>query len=233
MEDYTYDLAAKPAADPRRAHARGLPVDRLGQAIVRDPPAVDRRRGGSGSAGFRRRHRPRDRRRAARPRRPLPLAGERDRGRRAAAAAAEATGRARALAAEARLCDRVRGVACRGRPPPHGLHERARYRSDRRLREIAGVELLRDRRATRRCATSATSCAGIRRITAWRRASEPRGGGSSWPGPQPGYRDRAICRYKRLQLSGGMRHRAQITTTTTPAQPTRGDRAPVHAKPAR
>ena len=28
MEDYTYHLGPGPAADPRRAHARGLPVDR-------------------------------------------------------------------------------------------------------------------------------------------------------------------------------------------------------------
>ena len=45
MEDYTYHLAPAGAEDPRRAHARGLPDDRRRTALVRDPPALDRRHG--------------------------------------------------------------------------------------------------------------------------------------------------------------------------------------------
>ena len=41
----------------RRPHARGLPLDRRRAAVVRDPPAVDRRPGGPGAAGVRRRAR--------------------------------------------------------------------------------------------------------------------------------------------------------------------------------
>ena len=44
---------------PRRAHARGLPVDRRRAAVVRDPPAVDRRPSGPGPARVRRRARAR------------------------------------------------------------------------------------------------------------------------------------------------------------------------------
>jgi L-arabinose isomerase len=44
MEDYTYHLARR-AEGARRAHARGLPVDRGRAAVVRDPSAVDRRQG--------------------------------------------------------------------------------------------------------------------------------------------------------------------------------------------
>ena len=50
MEDYTYDLAPAGREGARRAHARGLPVDRRGTALVRDPSALDRRQGRSGAA---------------------------------------------------------------------------------------------------------------------------------------------------------------------------------------
>ena len=43
MEDYTYHLAPG-AGSPRRPHARSLPLDRGGQAELRDPPARDRRK---------------------------------------------------------------------------------------------------------------------------------------------------------------------------------------------
>ena len=41
----------------RRAHARGLPVDRGREAVVRDPPALDRRQAGPGTARVHRRAR--------------------------------------------------------------------------------------------------------------------------------------------------------------------------------
>ncbi len=49
MEDYTYDLAPEGQTRARGAHARGLPVDRGTAAVVRDPPALDRRQGRSGA----------------------------------------------------------------------------------------------------------------------------------------------------------------------------------------
>ncbi len=72
MEDYTYHLAPGGPEGPRRPHARGLPVDRRRPAVVRDPPAVDRRQGGSGAPRLHRRSRAGGRRRPARPRRPVP-----------------------------------------------------------------------------------------------------------------------------------------------------------------
>ena len=50
MEDYTYHLAPDESQGARRAHARGVPVDRRRSAVLRDPPALDRRQGGSGAA---------------------------------------------------------------------------------------------------------------------------------------------------------------------------------------
>ena len=47
MEDYTYDLEPGRAAGAGRAYARDLPVDRRRDAVVRDPPALDRRPRGS------------------------------------------------------------------------------------------------------------------------------------------------------------------------------------------
>ena len=91
--------------DPRRAHARGLPVHRGGTAEARDPPARDRRPGGPGPAGLRRRGRPGRRPRHRRPGRPVPLRGQRDRRRTSRRAAAPAAGRARGLAAAARSPD--------------------------------------------------------------------------------------------------------------------------------
>ena len=54
MEDYTYHLDPEQPSRPRLAHARGLPVHRRGQAVARDPSAVDRRQGGPGAARVRR-----------------------------------------------------------------------------------------------------------------------------------------------------------------------------------
>ena len=90
--------------DPRRAHARGVPLDRDGQAEPGDPPARHRRPRGPGAAGLRRRPGPG---RRARPRRPggaVPLRGQ-HRGRRAPGrAAAEPAGRPRRVAAGSRTC---------------------------------------------------------------------------------------------------------------------------------
>ena len=59
MEDYTYHLGDPVPEVLGRAHARGLPVDRRRPAVVRDPPAVDRRPRRPGAAGVRRRARAR------------------------------------------------------------------------------------------------------------------------------------------------------------------------------
>ena len=47
MEDYTYHLGPGGGPGPRLAHARGLSVDRDGQALARNSSAGDRRQGGS------------------------------------------------------------------------------------------------------------------------------------------------------------------------------------------
>ena len=66
MEDYTYHLGPGPQRDPRRPHARGLPVaSPTAHADRRDPPARHRRPGGPGAPGVRRRPGPGARRRPA------------------------------------------------------------------------------------------------------------------------------------------------------------------------
>ena len=149
----------------RRAHARGVSVDRRRPAVVRDPPAVDRREerprpaGVHGGAGAGVRRQP------GRSRRPLPPGRERGRGGHAPARPPEAAGRAGALAAEAEPGDRRGRVARRRRGPPHGALLRPRDRGpggpggDRR----PGAD--RHRRGDTRCATSPTSCAGTRPTT--------------------------------------------------------------------
>ena len=80
MEDYTYHLDARRRADPRRAHARGLPVDRRRRRPrLRDPPAGHRRPRGPGPPGLRRRARRRRRARPVRPGRPVPAGRQRGR----------------------------------------------------------------------------------------------------------------------------------------------------------
>ena len=66
----------------RGAHAGGLSVDRRREALVRDPPALDRRQGRSGAARVHGGTRPGGARGAARPRRPLPARPQRGRARR-------------------------------------------------------------------------------------------------------------------------------------------------------
>ena len=123
-----------------RAHARGLPVDRRGTALVRDPPALDRRQGRPGAARLHGGARPGGRRRDARPRRPLPARAERGRARRAGGGPPPAAGGAGAVEAEAGLLHRRRGVASRRRPasqcPVPGDRQRGvrRPRGDRRDR---------------------------------------------------------------------------------------------------
>ena len=112
--------------DPRRAHARGLPVHRRGTAEAGDPPARHRRSGRPGPAGLRRRARPGRRPRHRRPGRPVPLRGQRDRRRTSRRAAAPAAGRARGLAAAARPPDLHGGLADGRRTAPHRAVDRPR-----------------------------------------------------------------------------------------------------------
>ena len=167
MEDYTYDLAPGGADGARRAHARGLPVDRRGTAVVRDPPALDRRQGRPGAARLHGR---------ARARRSSPRCST------SATASGSSLNEVERRAAAGADC---RGCRWRGRcgsrsptspPPPRrgcapaarttpssaaaiGTEAFARPRRDRRDRAA------RDRRARPGSATSRTSCAGTRRTT--------------------------------------------------------------------
>ncbi len=130
-------------ADPRRAHARDLPVARRRQAVaarsIRSRSAAGRIRCGSCStpppgpasssrcstsataSGW-----SSTRSRSSRPPQPLP----------------KLPVGARGLAARAGLRDRRRGLADGGRAAPHRVSTARRRRGDRRLRRIAGIELL-------------------------------------------------------------------------------------------
>ena len=86
-----------PTEGPRGPHARGLPVDRGRDAVVRDPSAVDRPPVGPGPPRLHRPSRLGRRRRPARSRRPVPTRPQRGRGGQAARRPAAPPGRPRAL----------------------------------------------------------------------------------------------------------------------------------------
>ena len=165
MEDYTYHLGDTVDPGARRAHARGVPVDRQMPARrarstrssiggqVRPRSTRVRRQAGAG------RHR-----RSGRSGRPVPDDRERGRHRRAGGAAAEAACRARRLAAASGPADRGRGLADGRRSPPHGADDGLDMEALADFADIADVELVTiDARTAR--ATSNASCAGTRRST--------------------------------------------------------------------
>ena len=130
-------------ARARCAHARGVPVDRGRAAVVRDPPALDRRPRRPRAARLHRACRPCRQRRARRPRRPLPAARERGR------AWCLRTSRCRSSRSRGRSGGRGRTSR---RPPRRGSSPAARItpssaassarRSLADFAEIAGIELV-------------------------------------------------------------------------------------------
>ncbi len=94
----------------RGPHARGLPVDRGGEALARGPPAGHRRQGRPRPPGLQRRPGPRPQRLAHRPRQPLPP--DRQRGGRGGAR------RRRCPSCPPRARSGCRGRASRSRPRP-------------------------------------------------------------------------------------------------------------------
>ena len=170
----------------RCPHARGLPVDRRREAVVRDPPAVDRRPRRPGAAGVRRRPGARHRRRPRRPRRPLPAHRQRGGPRRARRAAAATPRRARGLAATPRPADRRRGLAHGRRTAPHRADDDAADGGSDRLRGD-GRHRARDRSTPpRRRPRSGASSAGTRRSTSSSAGRERAGGGRGDPHVRPG-----------------------------------------------
>ena len=99
-----------------------------GRPSLRDPPAVDRRRGDPVRLVFDARVPALAVARAHRPGRPLPARRQTSRRGRAGRAAAEAPGRAGGLAAAAGPPDGGRGLAHRRRLPPHRAQRAARHR---------------------------------------------------------------------------------------------------------
>ncbi len=144
MEDYTYHLAPDGREGPRRAHARGLPVDRRGDADVRDPSALDRRQGRSGPARLHRRARARRSSSGCSTSAPLPARRQPGRRRRSPTRTLPRLPVARAaVEAAARLRDRRRGLAAspaarttRCSPTALGIEALTD------LAEIAGIELV-------------------------------------------------------------------------------------------
>ena len=107
-------------ARPRRAHAGDLSEPGRRPAVMRDPPAFDRRTGRSRPAGVRRRPWSRAGRGDDRPGRSPPDRGQHHRCRRSDRGVAPAPGRPGPLAAATRPADRGRGVADRRRRAPYG-----------------------------------------------------------------------------------------------------------------
>ena len=178
MEDYTYHLGPGRAEDPRRAHARGLPVaSPTASPALRDPPAGHRRPRGPGAAGLRRRARARPSSSAS------PTCGDRFRlvanevdvvaaGR----AAAEAAGRPRGLEARARpRAPRPRRWLTAGGPHHTVLSTAVGTEALVRLRRDARHRAARHRRRHHRRAASPTSSAGTRPTTGSPRACPTRG----------------------------------------------------------
>ena len=143
MEDYTYHLTGERRPDPRRPHARGLPVDRRRPAPPRGASAVHRRQGGPGPARVRRPPGSGGRRLHHRHGAALPHGRDRRRRRAGRAAPPEAPGRPRRLASATRPPDERRGLDPRGRVPSH--QPRLQRDAAEHLRDFAamcGVELL-------------------------------------------------------------------------------------------
>ena len=166
----------------RRAHARGVSVDRRRPAVVRDPPAVDRREGRPGPARVHGGAGTGVRGQPGRPRRPLPPGRERGRRRRArrtTSRGCRSRGRvwrpkpSLATAAEAWLL--AGGAHHTVLSSALGTEAAGRPRRDRR----PGAP--RHRRARPACATSRRSCAGTRPTT-------------TWPGPSSAGRARRAAR---------------------------------------
>ena len=179
MEDYTYHLAPGRPEGARGAHARGLPLDRGRPAVVRDPPAVDRRQGGPGPARLHRRARTGGRGRDARPRRPLPAGRQRGRRRRAREALPQLPVARAVWRPRPDLRDRRRGVARRGRRRTTRCSAtRIGIEALDDFAEIAGIELLVIDEGPA-CATSRRSCAGTRPTTTWPEASSDAAGRTS------------------------------------------------------
>ncbi len=140
---------------------------------------------------------------------------ERDRRRRAASRAAEAARRPCALAAEARFRDCVRGVARGRRTTPHRVHERS------------DTEAIADFARSRASSSSASTTNDDPRLPQRAQLEPgvlPPGAGllsDGAPIPRGWARFSGSCDLpiRELQLSGGMRDGAQITTTTTAHSP--------------
>ena len=138
MEDYTYHLDPGGPARPGLAHARDLPDDRRGPALLRDPPALDRRPERPGAPRLRRRARPGHGDGAHGHGRPAAAARQRGGGRAPARADAALARRPRGLAASPGLRHRDRGLAHGRRVAPHGAVASGGHRGDRRLRRDDG-----------------------------------------------------------------------------------------------
>ena len=168
MEDYTYHLGPGRGEDPRRAHARGLPDHRGGDAAAceihplgiggREDPVrlVFDAAPGPGGRG-----------RPGRPGRPVPAGGQRDRRRATRRAAAQAAGGPRGLEAAARPRDLRRGLAHRRRPAPHGAVHGRRRRGARPTSPRCPPPSWSSSTRTPRSARWSASCAGTRPTTGW------------------------------------------------------------------
>ena len=115
--------------DPRRAHARGLPLHRGGQADGRDPPARHRWPRGPGPSGLRRGPRRRRGPRHRGPRRTLPLRLQRGHGRPPRPAAPQSPGRPSSLATGTGPPYVHGGLVDGRRTSPHGPLDRAHDRA--------------------------------------------------------------------------------------------------------